>query len=153
MTAPSLLKPATLAGSRLKFIVDNIPGTEIQPSTVHGNGLFATRDFLAGEIIAALDGQVIDWASFDQIKSMQPYGSDNGDLFMEWNALSPTTLLVRPFRTKYSFINHGRNPNVERIDNPLRLATTTAIAAGSELFIDYRQEPLSTEYLQTAEFL
>ena len=153
MHNPASLQPATLNGSRLKFVVDNIPDTEIRPSTVHGNGLFALRDFAAGEVIATLDGQVVNWPSYERIKSMLPYGDDNDDLFMEWNALSADTLLIRPFRTKYSFINHGRVPNIQRIDGPLRLVTTTAIAAHTELFIDYRDEPLSPEYLQQATFL
>ena len=153
MQNPASLQPATLNGSRLKFVVDNIPDTEIRPSATHGNGLFATRNFEAGEIIATLDGQVVNWPSYEQIKSMLPYGDHNNDLFMEWNALSADTLLIRPFRTKYSFINHGRTPNIKRIDGPLRLITTTAIAAQTELLIDYRDEPLSPEYLQQATFL
>ena len=153
MHTSACLQPATLHASRLKFIVDNIPDTDIKPSAIHGNGLFATRDFEAGEIIATLDGQVVNWPSYEQIKSTQPYGNDNDDLFMEWNALSADTLLIRPFRTKYSFINHGRAPNIQRIDGPLRLITTTAIAAYTELLIDYRNEPLNPEYLQQATFL
>ena len=147
------LQPATLLDSRLKFVVDNIPDTEIRPSATHGNGLFATRDFAAGEVIAILDGQIVNWPSYEQIKGTLPYGEDNNDLFMEWNALSADTLLIRPFRTKYSFINHGRAANIQRIDGPLRLITTMAIAADSELLIDYRDEPLSPEYLQQATFL
>ena len=153
MYNPASLQSATLSGSRLKFVVDNIPDTEIRSSAIHGNGLFATRDFEAGEIIATLDGQVVNWPSYERIKSTLPYGDHNDDLFMEWNALSADTLLIRPFRTKYSFINHGRVPNIQRIDGPLRLITTMAIAAHTELLIDYRDEPLSPKYLQQATFL
>ena len=153
MPKPASLQPATLNGSRLKFIVDNIPDTEIRPSALHGNGLFTTRAFQEGEIIATLDGQVISWDSYNQIKKVCPYGDDNNDLFMEWNALTSDTLLLRPFRTKYSFINHGRAANIQRIDGPLRLMTTQAIAAHTELLIDYRKEPLNSEYIQQATFL
>ena len=153
MHSPASLQPIALSASRLKFIVDNIPDTEIRPSAIHGHGLFTTRPFQAGELLATLDGQVINWQSYDQIRSTLPYGDDNNDLFMEWNALSPDTLLIRPFRTKYSFINHGRSANVQRIDAPLRLVTTMAIPAQTELLIDYRNEPLSADYLQQASFL
>jgi hypothetical protein len=31
---------------------------------------------------------------------------------MEWNAISNIKLLIRPFTTKYGFINHSREPNI-----------------------------------------
>ncbi len=153
LTTPSVLHSADIPGSRLRFIVDNMPGCEIRPSKVHGNGLFAVKDFASGAVLGLLDGQMVDWASFNAAEDTQPYGEHGDNLFVEWNALSPEVLLIRPFRTKYSFINHSRNPNVCLLRDPLRVVATRAVAAGEELTLDYRREPLRKEYLEKAEYL
>ena len=67
---------------------------------------------------------------------------------MEWNALSATTLLVRAFRTKYSYINHSKNPNVQVVHKPLRIEVIKKIKIGEEILIDYTKEPLRDSYLQ-----
>lgn len=66
---------------------------------------------------------------------------------MEWNALNKHTLLVRPLRTKYSYINHSRTPNTEILYNPIRVVATKDINPQDELTLDYRKEALPKEYL------
>ena len=70
----------------------------------------------------------------------------------EWNALSEKELLFRPYRTKYSFINHSRQPNVVLKTDPashrLYLMVCQDIPSLSELTLDYRLEPLPIEYLK-----
>ncbi len=131
--------------SEFDWVIDNIPYGYIKSSNIHGNGLFATADLLKGAIIGTLDGQVMSWVEykkiFKNIKKKDPI------IFGEWNALSKTTLLVRPFRTKYSFINHSREPNCYLAHYPLRIVTLRDIKKDEELFLDYRQEPLCEEYL------
>lgn len=63
--------------------------------------------------------------------------------------MSPEWLLVRMFRTKYSFINHSRQPNcrVWMQDGRLVVETLCAIAPGQELTLDYCEEPLPPAYL------
>lgn len=62
--------------------------------------------------------------------------------------MSEDTLLVRPFRTKYSFVNHSRTPNVRIARHPLRLVALRDIAEGEEFLLDYREEPLCREHLE-----
>lgn len=100
VTNPSVLRATNIPGSRLRFIVDNMPDGDIRPSLVHGNGLFATRGLALNAVLGTLDGQMVDWASLDAAQCIQPYGEHGDDLFMEWNALSAEVLLIRPFRTK-----------------------------------------------------
>lgn len=142
---PSEFLPIDWEGERLEFIVDNIGYTEIRDSSVHGRGLFALKEFHPNEVLCWLNGQVIDWASYNRIIATNPYGH-NDVLFREWNALSINTLLVRPFRTKYSFINHSTTPNLIIQYDPIRVVALTAIQPGDELLLDYRCEPLSNEY-------
>lgn len=132
-----------------ELVIDNITVGRIASSTVHGRGLFATEDIAEGQILGVLDGQVMDWDFYDEvIKARNLDQVLTEAFFMEWNALSPTTLLVRPFRTKYSFINHSREPNVMLVHYPLRVVAKQPITQGEEFLLDYREEPLRKEYLE-----
>ncbi|MEL6343299.1 MAG: SET domain-containing protein [Myxococcota bacterium] len=118
-------------------VIHNIPDTQIQPSTVHGHGLYATRAFADGEQLATLSGQKVPW---DRYKRAQGFSG-------EWNATAGDILVVRPFRTRYYYINHSRTPNLKVLEDPLRIITLRAIAPGEELLLDYRAEPLPAEYM------
>ncbi|WP_281546101.1 SET domain-containing protein [Grimontia sp. SpTr1] len=114
--------------------VDNIPLGIIGNSAIHGKGLFAVQDIPTGCILGVLDGQVVPW-------------DDAYATSFEWNALDKETLLVRPVRTKYGFINHSRQPNTVILYHPIRVVTLTNIAKDEEFTLDYRQEPLPDCYL------
>lgn len=122
----------------IEDVIDNVRVSVIKESSVHGYGLFASDRIKAGEILGYLDGQEIPWALH------QKY-----ELANEWNALTPDRLLVRPYRTKYSFINHSRQPNLKLEKDPLRIVALTDISINEELTLDYRMEPLPEEYLRT----
>ena len=136
----------------LKFVktstIDNIAFTDIEKSKIHGFGLFAKKDFEAHEIICILNGQIIDWEFYEELATKINLNGYQNYIFMEWNALSENTLLVRPFRTKYSYINHSKIPNVAIKHNPMRIEVIRKIKAGDEIFIDYSKEPLNQKYLQ-----
>lgn len=135
------------------IVIDNIPDSFISPSKIHGFGLFAARPFVPDEILCVLDGQKMLWDCYDKIdaalrdevKALVDY------FFMEWNSLDTDTLLVRPFRTKYSYINHSRLPNLKLLYDPLRVVVCCHIEDKSEFLIDYRCEPLRATYLQGPE--
>ncbi len=135
-----------------KNIIDNIPQGYIAHSEIHGYGLFAKVDIYKGDILCILDGQIISWDIYqtlvDSLKNKvhKPYEQY---FFMEWNALDETTLLVRTLRTKYSYINHDRNPNVQLKKYPLKIIAIRDIQKGTEITLDYRCEPLNPDYLKT----
>lgn len=130
------------------WVVDNISDTIIKESAVHGHGLWTEKQIAQGTTLGVLDGQVIPWALYNHLLAGRTDDSLLETCFMEWNAISKDTLLVRGFRTKYSFINHSRQPNLILRENPLRVETLVDIPEGQELFLDYRKEDLSDEYLQ-----
>lgn len=119
-----------------KLCIDNILNTKISKSTIHGFGLFATETIKEGAVLCVLDGQKIPFKIYEQ-----------NELILEWNAMPNDILLVRPYRTKYSFINHSRKPNAKLENNPLRVVTLTQIVIGEEITLDYRQEPLPKKYI------
>jgi hypothetical protein len=72
---------------------------------------------------------------------------------LEWNALSPTRLLVRPLRTSYGYINHSVDPNVLVGETGFSLRAKRAIATGEEFTMDYFAQPVPQAYLASAEGL
>lgn len=126
----------------LAQVLDTIPDTCIAPSPIHGYGLFSRCQMPAGRLLAELDGQRVPWSLQREL-----------GLCEEWNALSQDLLLVRPYKTKYGFINHSRTPNARLEPQPsgdrLQLYTSTVIAAGEEITLDYRREPLPEDYLRS----
>ena len=146
----SVEKNAYATDEDFRNIIDNISFTYIAPSTIHGMGLFARCQIKKGTILGTLDGQVMSWEQYGAIMEdirQHITKDDVPNLFFEWNAIENETLLVRPFRTKYSFINHSRTPNVILQRFPLRVVALTDINANEELLLDYRMEPLNNEYL------
>ncbi|HHX59846.1 MAG TPA: SET domain-containing protein [Epulopiscium sp.] len=130
-------------------VLDNIAFTVIAKSGIHGRGLFSTTTIPKNTILGILDGQVVNWDRYDQVLAQLRKEIENieENLLMEWNALDEETLLVRPLRTKYSYINHSRTPNLIIMKNPLRIVARDDIKENEELFLDYREEPLRRAYL------
>jgi len=133
-----------------RIIIDNIKFSCIDVSPIHGFGLFAEADITRGTVLGFLDGQVMAWDAYDALAAelKESMGNYKDYVFMEWNALDTRTLLVRPFRTKYSYINHSPEPNLELIYDPIRVAAKSDIKKGEELLLDYSKEPLKEEYLE-----
>ncbi|MFW5794392.1 MAG: SET domain-containing protein [Bacillota bacterium] len=127
-------------------IINNIKNTYIQKSNIDGDGLFTKKEFKKDEILGELDGQIISWDLYNSLKKL--YDENKDYFFGEWNALDEKTLLVRALRTKYSYINHSRKPNLKLIYNPLRIVAIEDIPENTELTLDYRKEPLRKEYIE-----
>jgi len=123
-------------------IINNIPTGTIDKSAIHGYGLFARHDIPCEAVLVSLDGLIVPWWVYKTRRDMA------SDAFNEWNALTPDVLLVRPLRTKYSFINHSRVPNckIVNVANRLQVRTMADIPCSEELTLDYRLEPLPPEY-------
>ncbi len=129
-------------------VVDNILFSDIKPSLIHGFGLFATEPIKKDSIVGILDGQIMPWKHYEHIenKIKNDIGLYGNYIFMEWNAIDEDTLLVRPFRTKYSYINHSYKPNLQIKYNPIRIVAIEEIKENDELTLDYSKEPLRKEY-------
>lgn len=127
-------------------VINNIPVGAIKKSTIHGYGLFAQQDISVESVLVSLDGEIVPWWVYTTNRDMAK------DALHEWNALTPEMLLVRPRRTKYSFINHSRQPNctIVLLEKQLYVRAIIDIPRREELTLDYRLEPLPPEYLFSA---
>lgn len=130
-------------------VIDNIKNTIIKKSEVHGYGLFATKLIKEGQVLCILDGQYLNYSFVKKtIKTLEKESSSKEKLrTLEWNQITNNLLLVRPYATKYRFINHSRIPNVRVLQNPIRVISIKNIYEGEELLLDYREEELGDEYL------
>lgn len=113
---------------------DNAPDTYVRASAVDGYGLFASRDFKAGELILA-------------------YTSDNGWYEIEISKLTPEQIAknwyimlndkictTSDITTKFSYINHSRTPNCSWHIAQKKITALRDIRMDEELYIDYRNE-------------
>lgn len=132
----------------MKDVIDNIHKGYIKKSQLHGFGLFASEKIECQECIGVLDGQIISWEQYKILSEKFSTEINEKTIFMEWNAIDKNTLLTRAFRTKYSYINHSRTPNLELKTEPLRIVALRTIDENEELLLDYRKENLSEEYLE-----
>lgn len=129
----------------MKNVINNIAQTNILPSNIHGLGLFAQDGIEVNTTLCLLDGQKVLFSDYKELTQ------NRDDLpFLEWNALTKELLLVRFFRTKYSFINHSRTPNclAQAKGKSVIVSTIKDIQTEQELTLDYRNEPLPDEYLR-----
>jgi SET domain-containing protein len=129
--------------------LNTINSTLIKKSCLHGFGLFATNAIHDGQILYLFDGQIVSIDDYKKIELLlaEQMGPYKNYIFMECNYVAENTLLVRNFRTKYSYINHSRAPNLEIRYHPMRLMAIQNIDHGEELTIDYRKENLPPDYL------
>jgi uncharacterized protein len=120
--------------------IETVPATEVRTSRLQGRGLFAQRAWAPGEVLAVMDGQVVDVTRYPAVIEA-----------LEWNALTPERLLVRAMRTSYGFMNHSTRPNVSINGDGRTMRASRAIAPGDELTLDYFAQPVPEAYLASAE--
>jgi len=124
-----------LLNAYVQYIVLN-PDLYVNISSIHGFGLYSSKNIQQGDCIFSLSGKVVN-----------EHYINNKNFIGEWNALSNNMYLVRDYRTSYGFINHSRKPNCEINTNTMQIITISDITQNQEIFLDYRKEPLSYDYI------
>lgn len=118
-------------------VVDNLKRTQVREKGDGSLGLFCVDRIKDGFILGFLDGQIVDKES-DIVED-----SSNRDL--EWNVLNENSVLVRPFKTKYSYICHSQDKaNIALEANPLRVVCIKDIEPGEEILLNFDEISLST---------
>jgi len=107
------------------------PKTEVRPSPIQGQGLFARVPIAAGEIVAVKGGHVLtvsEWASLEPALGAAEIQIAD-DLF-----IAPVREDHRPGSMLYT--NHSCDPNLA-IQGQIVLVAMRNVAAGEELTIDW----------------
>ena len=118
---------------------DNAPDTKVKASFTEGFGLFASRDFQAGEVVIDYNLFPDSWyeTRYDQLSEEQ--------IRKNWYVMIDHERCITSDRwSKFSYINHSRNPNCHWAVQARLITAKKDIQEGDELFIDYRLEPCPT---------
>jgi uncharacterized protein len=111
--------------------------TTVRRSSVHGRGLFAATDIAAGDVVTDYRGAIVPWE--EATESWAPSEPGHTFLFDIGDGL-----VIDGSRRGNSarWLNHSCEPNCEAEVVGRRVVITALedIAAGSELFLDYRLE-------------
>jgi uncharacterized protein len=96
-----------------------------------GKGLFATRDFASGELVAEYTGKRITTAVADTLKTRYLFEIDK-----DW------TIDGAPLSNRARWINHACMPNCEsEVDNGrIFIKTLRPVFSGEEFTFDYGEE-------------
>lgn len=115
---------------------DNAPDTYVKESSIEGFGLYASKDFVKGELI-------IDYNLFSE----NWYNMKYSDLSEEqvrknWYVMTDKENCITSDKySKFSYINHSRKPNCFWDITKKIIVADKDIKENEELFIDYRLEP------------
>ena len=100
----------------------------VRPSPIQGLGVFAARDFRAGEVI-------FDTSELRLVTDEHPLGEGEEERHCDWLADGRQVLLPEPAR----YINHSCDPNVfvRTIDGIRHVLALRDIRTGEEITYDY----------------
>lgn len=111
--------------------------TSVRRSAIHGRGLFAATDFRAGDVVAEYRGAVVQWE--EASRTWTPPEPGHTFLFDIGDGL---VIDGGKRGNAARWMNHSCEPNCEAevIGRRIIIAALRDIAAGTELFLDYRLE-------------
>ena len=122
----------------MSIIIDNddAPFTYVKESSVEGYGLFASNNIKRGDL-------VIDYRMFPKDWKKLKYTELSPEQIRKnWYVmLNDEECITSDKYSKFSYINHSRNPNCDWILNIHKIVANQDIKKDEELFIDYRLEP------------
>lgn len=125
-----------LTEENLSTLVDNAPKCEPRRSELSGFGLFANEHISRGETI--VDFSDNDLYVVMKIEDLEEWRLKAG----KFTAIDDETCLVSKVFTKYSLLNHSRNPNALIDVASRRIYAARDIRPGEEVTVDYRTEPM-----------
>jgi uncharacterized protein len=110
------------------------PKTRVQPSPIHGRGLFAVRSIRRGEIVAIKGGHVLDRRA---LRRSPAYASCShiqigDDLYIG-------AIGIREVRENKLYLNHSCDPNLG-IRGEITFVALRDIRSGEELTYDWAME-------------
>jgi Tat protein secretion system quality control protein TatD with DNase activity len=115
---------------------DDAPYTYVKESSIEGFGLYASKDFVKGELI-------IDYKLFpENWYEMKYIDLSEKQIRKNWYVMIDGESCITSDKfSKFSYINHSRNPNCFWDVDKRIISANKDIKVNEELFIDYRLEP------------
>lgn len=121
--------------SEVVIELDNAPDTYVGISSVDGHGLFASRDFMKGEVI-------VDYGMFAEVWYEISYSELTSEKIdkSRFVMIDEDRCITSDKISKFGYLNHSRNPNCYCDFEKKKVISIKNIGKGEELFIDYRVE-------------
>ena len=115
---------------------DDAPYTYVKESSIEGFGLFASKDICKDDL-------VIDYRLFPKAwKKLLFTELSEEQICKNWYVmLNDEECITSDKWSKFSYINHSRNPNCDWVLSIHKIIANRDIKKDEELFIDYRVEP------------
>lgn len=112
----------------------------VRRSAIHGRGVFALCDIVAGTRLLEYRGEVIEWALAHERYNERPDAANGTTYFFDLG--DGTVIDGASNGNSARFVNHGCRPNVEANvqDGRVWFYALHDIAAGDELLLDYSLE-------------
>jgi len=123
--------------SEVVIELDNAPDTHVRISRVDGHGLFASRDFMKGEV-------VVDYGMFGEFW----YEISYSELTLEkidksrFVMIDENRCITSDKISKFGYLNHSRNPNCYCDFKNKKVISLENIEKDEEIFINYYDEYL-----------
>ena len=137
--ADNQLRSGALTAAELDHLVDNAPKCRPGKSGVDGYGLIVAEPIAAGEMIIDFsDSTLYRETTFSEL---EPWRLEGG----KYTGLSEECCIISDQMTKYSLLNHSREPNAITDFEGRRVVALRDIHPGEEVTVDYRREPVSPQ--------
>ncbi|MBW4481327.1 MAG: SET domain-containing protein [Tildeniella torsiva UHER 1998/13D] len=136
---PSPKNSGDLSTSKLEHLIDNAPKCRPGESQIHGYGLIAFEVIKEGEIV--IDFNDPNLYTEKKFSDLEPWRLEGG----KYTGISEEKCLVSEAFTKYSLLNHSRQPNAVSNFKARHIVAIRDIFPGEEVTVDYRLEPVSPE--------
>jgi SET domain-containing protein len=131
--------PGDLPTNKLEHLVDNAPKCRPGESQIHGYGLIAFEVIKAGEIVIDFSDPTL--YTEKRFSDLELWRLEGG----KYTGISEERCLVSEAFTKYSLLNHSRQPNAVSDFEARHIVAIRDIFPGEEVTVDYRLEPVSPE--------
>lgn len=132
-------RSGALSASELDQLVDNAPKCRPGKSQINGYGLIAAEPIVAGEMIIDFSDPTIYRET--TFSALEPWRLEGG----KYTGLSEERCVISDQMTKYSLLNHSRQPNAVTDFQARRVVAMRDIFPGEEVTVDYRREPVSPQ--------
>ncbi|MFI5912034.1 SET domain-containing protein [Dactylosporangium sp. NPDC051541] len=125
-----------------------LPGVEVRPSAIAGQGLFTRAAIAAGTVVSRLGGRLVTEAELrTMLNSAQ---QQPGRPYIDTITVTDTLHLVLPPGRPNGKGNHSCDPNLWWID-AYRLAARRDIAVDDELTNDYATSTASADFVMRCQ--
>lgn len=115
---------------------DDAPFTYVKESLIEGFGLFAAKDIKKNDLVIDYRLFPKDWYKTRYVDLTEEQIRKNWYVM-----LSSEECITSDKWSKFSYINHSREPNCDWVMNIHKIIANRDVKKDEELFIDYRTEP------------